>query len=334
MDKIVNLKRSTGATCAVVVAAIAIVSGGTVPAAADDGGQDALAAIAAATPETVDAAALVATGSGEENAIDATLAGIDVTVPVNPADGITLASQKSSVSIELPFAEDASDAAVQRPGVVAYDNRNGSTTVPVVLSDGSVQINTVIEHADAPTRYTYEIDLPDGAAIEQAGKGLIFLDRSGSSLGGLAPAWAKDATGRDVPTRYDVNGTTITQVIEHAMGDSYPVVGDPWLGVDLIARASVSSHPKGYIVNVDPTAWGRTFSSPTTLGAHEAELRAKLGSNAPKVTSTIREQFNCHIVGNVFEPGTYNMESWQRYMDWGTQLNLRYQCNPDRNGYY
>lgn len=40
-------------------------------------------------------------------------------------------------------------------------------------------------------------------------------------------SWALDANGKPVPTHYEVNGTTLTQVVEHAAGTAYPVVADP-----------------------------------------------------------------------------------------------------------
>lgn len=44
----------------------------------------------------------------------------------------------------------------------------------------------------------------------------------------IAPAWARDAAGRKIPTHFEVNGTTVSQVVEHrGVGVSYPVVADP-----------------------------------------------------------------------------------------------------------
>ncbi len=45
-------------------------------------------------------------------------------------------------------------------------------------------------------------------------------------VAGVAPAWALDASGQPVPTRYRIEGTTLVQVIDHH-GAAYPVVGDP-----------------------------------------------------------------------------------------------------------
>jgi len=105
-----KLTRSHRTVCAGVGLAITVVVAAA-PAARADGGGDTLAAVSAATPDTVAAAAAVPTTSAGETAIDATLDGTDVTVPVDPANGITIASEQNSVSIDLPFAADAADEA-------------------------------------------------------------------------------------------------------------------------------------------------------------------------------------------------------------------------------
>lgn len=48
------------------------------------------------------------------------------------------------------------------------------------------------------------------------------------SLGTIDPAWARDAAGRSVPTRYEINGNVLTQIVDRRAGDfAYPIVADP-----------------------------------------------------------------------------------------------------------
>lgn len=113
---------------------------------------------------------------------------------------------------------------------------------------------------------------------------------------------------------------------------------DTAMGADPLDRetmnASISavgiSYPTAsrYIINVTPTSWGRQANRTSMLYAHRDELVQRLGPNGYRVTSTIREQLYCHVVGNIWERGTYNLESWRPYMAWNNQLNLTYQCNP------
>jgi len=146
----------------------------------------------------------------------------------------------------------------------------------------------------------------------------------------------EDGSGKDIPTSYEITGTSLIQVVDHPQtnGVTYPVVADPWLGEDLMSKAEIESDLRGYTVNVDATRAGRIFNGPLTLWAHEAELRTKLGGDAWRVTPTIREQFFCHVVGNMFERFQYNMESWLPYKPWALQLNLTDRCNPTAGSSY
>lgn len=199
---------------------------------------DTLISVSAAAPDTVANAAQVPTTATGENAIDSTVANVDIVVPVDPADGIALDGAGRSISLGLPFASDAETAKVEQLGVVSYDNNNGSTTVPIVNEDGSVQINTVIENAEAPTRYEYPMTLPTGASLRAVDDGSIEVaDAAGVAFAIIAAPWAKDANGSAVATHYEIQGATLAQIVEHNVGGIvFPVVADPkasflWWGI-------------------------------------------------------------------------------------------------------
>jgi hypothetical protein len=45
----------------------------------------------------------------------------------------------------------------------------------------------------------------------------------------VAPAWALDADGDPVPTRYELRGNNLVQTVDHTGADfSYPITADPW----------------------------------------------------------------------------------------------------------
>lgn len=322
-------------------------AGGTGSLAADDSGEDPLATLEAVT-EIADSAEQEVLGSLATNNSETTVVtdaaasdtavevvtenGNDVKVPVLAEDGVTI-TDIETWSIGLPFAEKAGNAEVLAEGIVGYDNRNNSTTVPLVKSDGSVQITTVIDSADAPTRYDYELSLPSGvqASLDEVGQ-VTLTHQDGSFFGGITAAWATDANGQPVDTHYELTGSTLTQVVEHTDATAFPVVADPYAGNDLIRNAWLSIPGNYYVVNANPTNWGRGWNGLITHASHVAELKAKLGSlNAWRVDAnggTIREQFLCHVMGNFFEWSTYNMESNRPSVYWPNQLNLASQCNP------
>lgn len=185
---------------------------------------DAVAAIQGVVPESL--SGLAAVSSDSDTAAAVSLEGGRVEVPVDPADGLSLGG---SVQIGLPFAQQASDAADSRlSGVVAFDNKNGSTTVPLIKADGAVQINTVIENASAPKRYDYPIDVPADASLTQDANGTVaVVEADGSPLRVFGEAWAKDANGEAVPTHYEVRDNTLTQVVDFTEHTTFPVVADP-----------------------------------------------------------------------------------------------------------
>ncbi|QWL30909.1 hypothetical protein [Rathayibacter toxicus] len=168
------------------------------------------------TTNVLNGVAMVTMDVEGSTAIDSTVNGVNVSVPVDPAKPLSLHAPGKAISVTLPFANSASKARVVAHGVVSYNKGNGTTTVPVVKEDGSVQVTTVISGDTAPTRYDYTLGLIGGDRIEQLENGSIAVyDRANGLAAGIAPAWAKDANGTELPTRYEVNGDVVTQVIEH-----------------------------------------------------------------------------------------------------------------------
>jgi hypothetical protein len=211
-----------------MVAGALVVSGANVANATEL--PDPFSAVARATPVGVANAADIRTDSHGENAVNATVAGTSVTMPVDPSDGITLGAADVPVSVHLPFAHGADDATTPGPGILSYDNNNGSVTIPIVQRDGSVQINTVIENASAPSRYSYQFGLPEGGAlVAQTDGSVLAQDAAGAPLALIAAPWAKDSAGTPVSTRYEIVGTTLTQVVDFTAASSFPLVADPKL---------------------------------------------------------------------------------------------------------
>ena len=260
-----------------------------------------------------------------------------VSVQKNPKDGVSVSNKKlggTSVHVGLPYADGASEASSVSQGVVSYDNKNGSSTIPVAKNDGSLQMVTKIDNRDAPTEYKYVMGVPQGAKlVHQEDGSVLILDNNGKIISAVSKPWAVDAQGTPVETAYVVQGNELIQVISHTSQNyTYPIVADPWLGVDLIERVWVDDVPKGYVVNVKPTSWGRSFQGLATHSAHVDELKDKLGGDAWRVDDhdgTIREQFLCHVAGNMFEPHDYNLESWRPSKHWALQLNPFDECNPE-----
>ncbi|WP_157509631.1 hypothetical protein [Leifsonia sp. Root4] len=306
---------------------------------------NALAAINNVDPDLLASAVAVSATPDQEIALDAATADSSIIIPTDASENVIFSPSEgtSSIAVELPFAAEASDAVSTADGVVVYDNNNGSTTVPIVREDGGVQINTVINAATAPTDYSYSFVLPSSATIVSSGDALLFVDGD-KLLGGLAPAWAKDAAGRDVPTRYEVEGATVTQIVEHDQSYSYPVVADPWIGINLFSSITVDSYNSQPRVNLNLSNWGWSVYSGaaqggglTGIAAGQAILNTAGWDEAWGKGGTIRtaldkpsqrQQFSCHALGAV-AAGTWNLEKFRPNRtngDWGFGVAVHH-CN-------
>ncbi|WP_031078128.1 hypothetical protein [Streptomyces sp. NRRL WC-3742] len=83
----------------------------------------------------------------------------------------------------------------------------------------------------APTAHGFTLDLPEGAELvpnDQGGYDIAKrLPGGGTTVMGQVDApWAKDATGKSLPTRYTLDNDTLTQSVD-TDGAVFPVVADP-----------------------------------------------------------------------------------------------------------
>ncbi|MGH1549657.1 hypothetical protein ACRAWB_10990 [Leifsonia poae] len=230
------MKKSRLFTSAATLATACILGAGlTGFAAADAAETNAVDVVAVLQDIAPDAVANVAASAqtDADTAVKVTVpAGGSVEVPKDPSDGlhVTTPGDAPNVTIGLPFADQADDAAAsQKAGVVVYDNNNGSSTVPVTRPDGGVQITTVIDDANAPKRYAYPITVPGEQAVHLLDDGAAYIgSEDGVAISAYIPApWAKDANGDPVATHFEVNGDVLTQVVEFAPQTAFPVVADP-----------------------------------------------------------------------------------------------------------
>lgn len=133
----------------------------------------------------------------------------------------------------LPVRDGATATRVNK-SVVIEGSSDGTAVVAQSLPTGARAMVT-IANADAPERYAFPITGVSRLEVMPDGSVLGFpLDAASDSTADtasmkFAPPWAKDATGRDIATRYEIEGTTLVQVVEHkgAEGVVYPLTADP-----------------------------------------------------------------------------------------------------------
>ncbi|MEJ1191781.1 hypothetical protein [Pseudarthrobacter sp. CCNWLW207] len=154
-----------------------------------------------------------------------------VEVPTVLEEGVTLTDEAGeSIGIGLPNAAEAGMATALGDGVVTFPGEESANSI--IVGDVGVQMLTTIAGADAPTRYSYEVSFKPGQHLELTDSGAAVVNGDGTVALAVASAWAKDANGKNIRTNYEINGSTLTQVVVHTAheGIAYPVVADPiWI---------------------------------------------------------------------------------------------------------
>jgi hypothetical protein len=170
--------------------------------------------------------------------MDGTTDGVDLAVHAldNGGARVQAVLADASVSPRIPFTLDLP----------------AGTTVRLLPDGGAVVVGPL---PDAPVEPAPPGDVPEPAnlppAVPAPGDTLESpgddVTRPGSVVGTdeavllhIPAPWAVDATGAALPTRYEVAGSTITQVVD-TRGASFPVVADPaWIPVIIALTAAAA----------------------------------------------------------------------------------------------
>lgn len=185
-----------------------------------------------------------------------------VDVPKDPEDKISIKLNNSpEIHIGLPNADSAKNASKLPNGTVVFPDNHGSANAVIPTNDG-VQMITTISDKSASTRYTYPIEVPSGGEVIIVENGAAVLDGKGSPMLVVSSPWAKDAKGADVPTWFETDGSSLTQVIDHKSDDfAYPITADPsfWGFVACIVGTGA---PIGLAIAMAlaPNTWGALFA--------------------------------------------------------------------------
>lgn len=134
----------------------------------------------------------------------------------DPNSVTTVSEQGTSVSWSTGAASDAPTS--RSAPAVTYES--------VELPDGA-QTLIHINSADAPNRFEFPVTLPENARLESMDDGSVSLNVNRLPNGGFQAPWAKDAAGNDIPTRLEIEGTTLVQIVDFDENTQFPVVADP-----------------------------------------------------------------------------------------------------------
>lgn len=160
---------------------------------------------------------------------------VDKAVPVgqSPLERVTT---DGTVEIESAFASpvtlalpvDGAEPVTRSAGRYLVPASSGATMAVTPTPNGA-QVLVGIESAKAPSSFEFGLSAPEGFSPEVTADGSVDLvNEAGKSAAHISAPWAVDADGRQVPTRFELRSGSLTQVVDHRVGDfSYPIVADP-----------------------------------------------------------------------------------------------------------
>jgi hypothetical protein len=243
-----------------------------------------------------------------------------IDTPEDPKDPITISNKVGMFAIRIRHEDSFIKSFSMTTGPLTYLFQGGHFTSPIIKQDGSLQIVSEIQNPQASSNLIYEFNLPHSMRlVSDIDSGLILIvDAAGAMVGGIAPAWAIDADGKQVKSWYELHGNTVSQKIDTTMsGITYPIIADPWLGFDLISNstwAATLNPPDKYAptLNVYPSEWGRVVAAATTFPLGDLtkialdsmavragwdETLAKTAKSATRNpnTQSMYHQFECHF---------------------------------------
>jgi hypothetical protein len=159
--------------------------------------------------------------------------GVTTQVPIDPSRAITvIAPDGDRLGLRLPGGRLRGEATNAGQGTIVYPGSTGAGYAVQPLAGGGVRALISISDRNAPTEYRFPVQVPAGGAIELVDDGSVEIyDANGVTSFVAAPAWARDATGRAVPTSYRIEGTTLVQIVDHRQF-THPVVADPSIQAD------------------------------------------------------------------------------------------------------
>lgn len=241
------------------------------------------------------------------------------TVLDGASDDSTVAVQPTADGVRAAVTIDSASAPASYPFPVG-----GDVTSLRLNDDGSVSLLTTVANS-APTDSEIAGILNDAgldADVADVQDSLADLPATTDiEIGSIAPAWAVDAAGNAVPTHYEINGTTITQVVDFSADTAFPVVADP----SVQNGATYVTIPSNYVYDTNakqktlhdycsysPDSWGgANFRGP--CARHDMCIQAggdagkSVGSYRPTCDNNLWNQLdsNCDYEYGKWDPRRY-----------------------------
>lgn len=167
-----------------------------------------------------------------------------------------------------------------------------NNTIPQALKDGGIRVSRIWYTDAAAPSMEFTFDNIDRIEPQSDGSLEVFAE-NGQSAGTIDAPWAVDAAGKDLSTHYEVNGSTVRQVVTNIPSDaSYPITIDPtfrrwkfiipeiYFNHEETGRARNPAVIEGMVAGVCAAFAAETLGTSCAVGAAEAAGIAAVASNA------------------------------------------------------
>ncbi|WP_394940346.1 hypothetical protein [Psychromicrobium sp. YIM B11713] len=146
-------------------------------------------------------------------------------------EGLKVAGPNTSSALTMKPVGDLKASSAD--GALVFKSSANYSYVLTDATSGATAGYSIIGSKDSPTEYSYEINVggkPAKLSATQSGS-ILVSDHGGKANNLIAPAWAKDATGKALKTTYSVSNNVVTQKIDFSNAQ-FPVIADPRLQKD------------------------------------------------------------------------------------------------------
>jgi hypothetical protein len=189
-------------------------------------GVAALAVVGALGVTNLDAVEVHAPTSSSGHGLAATMSEINTAVAAEPtalpalrtmtAIGPAIGSEPVDLGAGVRLQLPATDTRTTVADTSVYDVV-GTHAAQVALQQVAIGTRALINVTGpaAPQRYEFALAGKVSTLKLNDDGSVGAYDSAGRLIGGFTAPWARDATGRPVPTHYEVRGITLVQIIEH-----------------------------------------------------------------------------------------------------------------------
>lgn len=183
----------------------------------------------------------------------------------------TATLEVAAVTMTMPAQ--GAPSVVGRTAVYQPTAATPSTRIAAQSVEGGMRALINISDASAPERYPFVFG-GQVAKLELKPNGSVdTLDVNGGVIGTVQTPWALDASGTPVPTHFEIDGTTLTQVVQHRGGNyAYGITADPaWFAV-VAVRACLALRCYRWMSNFMLRQWHANPYGPVVIGWIKAEI--------------------------------------------------------------